>query len=294
MNPTRRSPELEQSSATTFHSSSPAGDAACTKVERAAGSTTGLIPDCLKKQTRYKVIRKLGSGGMGEVYLAEHTSMQRMVAIKVLRPGLIDDHELRRRFNNEVRAISRLSHPHVVTAHDAQIDDSSDSYLVTEFVDGFDVAQRVSRPNEPLAVDQAVRWTIQAAEGLQHALDHGLVHRDIKPQKLASDEGRCCQSRRLGLALVRDFEQTEGLTNSGTILGSVDYMSPEQASNSSSADTRSDIYSLVCTLFYMLNGSPPFSGGSIIEKLQRATPQRNGPRSSAATFRKVCKRSSAR
>ena len=119
MNPSERSQEIEQTSSTTFHESAHAADEAHTKVERVVDQNTGQIPACLKKQSRYKIMRKLGSGGMGEVYLAEHTSMQRMVAIKVLRWGLIDHHELRGRFSNEVRAISRLSDPHVITAHDA-------------------------------------------------------------------------------------------------------------------------------------------------------------------------------
>lgn len=226
------------------------------------------LPPVLANQERYRVLRELGSGGMGKVYAAEHTDMQRLVAIKVLRPDLLNDDELVQRFQNEIRATAKLSHPNVVSAFDAHTNkDEGTCYLVTELVDGCDMAEYISSYPDGVPVETACDFICQAATGLQHALDHGLVHRDIKPQNLLIDSKGNLKIADFGLAIIRD-EHSSVKTATGMILGSVDYMAPEQASRSTNADSRSDIYSLGCTLFHLLNGQAPFSGGSIVSKLQ--------------------------
>jgi WD40 repeat protein len=217
---------------------------------------------------RYEVQEMLGMGGMGIVYKAKHLMMERTVALKVLHGRLTERPEAAERFRREVKAAAGLSHPNVVTAFDA--DRAGDRhFLVMEFVEGAPLSEYV-RKHGQLPVAQACEFIRQAALGLQHAYERGLVHRDIKPQNLMlTPEG---QVKVLDFSLARFGTEpaTAGseLTDPGTVMGSVDYLAPEQADNPHGADTRADIYSLGCTLYFLLTGSPPFPEGTIVQKLK--------------------------
>jgi len=231
------------------------------------------VPPELVKHPRYRVLRLLGQGGMGAVYLAEHLVMHRRVALKTISPRFLDNPEAVGRFRREVRAAARLTHPNVVTAYDA--DQAGNlHFLVMEFVDGVSVAQYAARKG-PLPVELACAIGSQVAQGLQHAHEQGLIHRDIKPQNLMLTPKGQVKILDFGLAqFVRpeDAGTNAALTVTGTVLGTADYIAPEQTSSSRSVDIRADIYSLGCTLYFLLSGRVPFPRGTIIDKfLQHAT-----------------------
>ncbi|MFK8114281.1 MAG: protein kinase, partial [Rubripirellula sp.] len=218
----------------------------------------------------YRLISKLGQGGMGAVYKAVHTSLDKVVAIKVLASGKLHDASAIKRFQREMKAIGRVQHPNVVVAHDAgEID--GHHYLVMEFVDGFDVSELASTFGDAagrLPIGVATEIIRQAAIGIQHAHDQGLIHRDIKPSNLMLDQEGNVKVLDLGLARVdparNDALTTAGaanneLTASGTAMGTIGYMSPEQALDSTNVDPRTDVYSLGATLYKLLSGHLPFS-----------------------------------
>lgn len=223
---------------------------------------------------QYVLLDKIGQGGMGSVFKALHRHMRREVALKVLHADLADSPDSLRRFQREMRAGGKLNHPHIVPTLDAdQVGDTM--FLVMEYVPGTNLALLVGQ-NGPLSIDQALRYIAHAAEGLAHAHDQGVIHRDIKPSNLLLDEHD--QVRVLDLGLARfaadgQAQQTQ-LTGTGELLGTVDYMAPEQALSTRQADARSDIYSLGCTLAYLLTRQPPFSGESVLKRLMahRDTP----------------------
>ncbi|MCS7237262.1 MAG: serine/threonine protein kinase [Thermoguttaceae bacterium] len=219
----------------------------------------------------YVILDKLGEGGMGQVYKARHRRMGRIVALKVLPPWATDSPAAVQRFQREVEAAAKLVHPNVVTAYDAN-EANNVHFLVMEFVDGQDLASLVDKSG-PLSVAQAVDFILQAARGLQYAHAQGIVHRDIKPSNLLlSREGVV---KILDLGLVR-FEHApsegetsppDGLTKTGQIMGTVDFMAPEQSIDAKRADHRADIYSLGCTLYYLLTGKPVYPGETLVEKI---------------------------
>jgi formylglycine-generating enzyme required for sulfatase activity/serine/threonine protein kinase len=219
----------------------------------------------------YKIIRKIGQGGMGMVFLAEHQRMERLVALKVLPPSVTKHLNAVERFHREVKAMARLSHPNIVTAFDA--DEARGLHiLVMEYVDGQDLAALVKKRG-PLSVEHAVDYIVQGAKGLEYAHKRGLVHRDIKPSNFLVDtEG---QVKILDLGLARFSEQDDDgegppgmdLTGTGVVVGTVDYMSPEQAEDTKRADARADIYSLGCSLFYLISGRSMFSGDTVVARL---------------------------
>jgi serine/threonine protein kinase len=217
----------------------------------------------------YTVLDRLGAGGMGEVFKAQHRRMKRHVAIKVLPAEAVKSPENLRRFYREVQAAARLSHPNIVTAYDAS-EYGGLHYLVMEYVDGPDLS-RLLQQQGPLPVKQAVQYVIQAAQGLQYAHKHGIVHRDIKPANLLVDQEGTVKILDMGLALMRqplkDVEEdtAEALTGAGTVLGTCDYMAPEQAMEAHAVDERSDIYSLGCTLYRLLTGRVPYTGSTVIK-----------------------------
>ena len=235
----------------------------------------GQIPLALQQHARYRVIKVLGDGGMGVVYQAEHRLMARMVALKVINRRLLSNPLAVERFRREFKAAARLTHPNIVVAHDAE-EAGGLHFLVMEFVDGVSLAQYVERRG-PLPVATACFFIRQAALGLQHADRRGMVHRDIKPQNLMLTRKGQIKILDFGLArfaseeaalsgLQPTFDGLDAgiaLTQAGTIVGTPDYMAPEQGVDSSQADIRSDIYSLGCTFFFLLTGQPPFSGNSI-------------------------------
>src|SRR6478672_3223679 len=224
---------------------------------------------------KYKLLGQIGKGGMSSVYLAEHEMMRRRVAIKVLPKNRVNDSSYLERFRLEARAVAKLDDPNIVRAYD--IDNDGDvHYIVMEYVEGHDLHQTVVT-NGPLDYETAVDYIAQVANGLQHAHEMGLVHRDIKPANCLVDKHGTVKLLDLGLAkLAEDDQASLTMANEENVLGTADYLAPEQALNSHEADGRSDIYSLGCTLYFLLTGSPPFPEGSISERLlkhQTARPE---------------------
>jgi serine/threonine protein kinase/formylglycine-generating enzyme required for sulfatase activity len=214
----------------------------------------------------YDLVRRIGSGGMAVVYLARHRRMNRNVALKAIAPDSPESEVLLQRFAREVEITARLSHPNVVAALDAR-EDQGTVYLVTSYYEGGDLGRLVRRSG-PLPVRDAIRYTRAAARGLAHAHARGVIHRDVKPSNLLLDgDGRVCVAD-WGLARTRDGGPVfSRLTATGIIIGTVDYLAPEQAGQSEKADARSDVYSLGCVLFFLLVGRAPFNQGTIWERL---------------------------
>ena len=216
---------------------------------------------------KYRLLRLLGSGGMSSVYLAEHASLHNKVAIKVLPVKRVNKTSYLARFEREAQSSARLNHPHIARAFDL---DSSGAihFIVMEYIDGTDLHARVKKDG-PLPVREAADFIRQAALGLHYAHEEGLVHRDIKPANLMVDTRGHIKILDLGLALANDDEDGS-LTkeHDEKVLGTADYLSPEQARNSHLADRRSDIYSLGCTLYYLLVGRAPFANGSLAERIR--------------------------
>jgi WD40 repeat protein/tRNA A-37 threonylcarbamoyl transferase component Bud32 len=229
------------------------------------------VPPELVDHPRYRVLRVLGHGGMGAVYQAEHRLMQRTVALKVIRADLIERPGTVERFQREVRAAAQLTHPNIVTAYDAE-QAGGVHFLVMEYIEGANLAQHV-RDHGPLPVPQACIYVRQAALGLHHAFTKGMVHRDIKPQNLLLTPQGWVKVLDFGLArFVRETAapadgEAAGLTHSGAMMGTPDYMAPEQANDPHTADIRADLYSLGCTLYFLLTGEPPFPKGTLVQRL---------------------------
>lgn len=221
----------------------------------------------------YRLDEPLGAGGMGQVYRGRHRKLQQPVAIKVLSPELGWNRTAIRRFEREVRLASRVSHPNLVTALDAE-EQQGRWFLVMELVPGQDLSKLV-RQNGPLSVEQAVDCICQVAQGLQSAHDQGILHRDIKPGNLLLSETGQVKVLDLGLAISLAGDSpapnaehtTSQITGTGVGLGTIDYMSPEQAADARQVDERADLYSLGCTLFFLLTGRPPYRGANAVEKL---------------------------
>ncbi|HEX5445441.1 MAG TPA: serine/threonine-protein kinase [Pirellulales bacterium] len=217
---------------------------------------------------KYKLLDHLGTGGMSAVYLAEHIHMQRRVAIKVLPQARVHDSSYLARFYREARAAAALDHPNVVRAYD--VDNQNDThYLVMEFVEGRDL-HRLVRREGVLGYQQAADYIRQAADGLAHAHRMGLIHRDIKPANLLIDSQGVLKVLDLGLARFTDEKQASlTVAHDENVLGTADYLAPEQAVNSHTVDSRVDIYSLGCTLYFVLTGHPPFPEGTLTERLMK-------------------------
>jgi serine/threonine-protein kinase len=229
---------------------------------------------------QYVILERLGEGGMGQVFKARHQALGRVVALKVLRQEQTANLEAIERFRREVQAAAQVSHPNVVLAFDAnQVGDTY--FLVMEYVDGIDLSRLVKRSG-PLPVAEACDYLRQAALGLQHAHERGMVHRDIKPSNLlltpppasgVNPEARRRTVKLVDLGVVRMQhpvgEESRTLTQFGTVMGTPDYIAPEQARNAHLADIRSDLYSLGCTFFFLLTGKTPYPGGTLTEKLLR-------------------------
>src|SRR5262245_559498 len=233
------------------------------------GSVRPEVPDALPpelaRHERYRVVRFIGAGGMGAVYEAEHRVMQRPVALKVINRAYTANAAALERFRREVHAAARLSHPNIVTTYDAE-DAGETHFLVMEYVEGTDLG-RLVQERGPLPVDRACDYVRQAAHGLQYAFEQGMVHRDLKPHNLMLTPGGCVKILDFGLARFAGEAAPGGVTGSGMVLGTVDYIAPEQADNAHEADIRSDIYSLGCTLYHLLAGRPPFPTGTPLQKL---------------------------
>jgi serine/threonine protein kinase len=232
--------------------------------------TFTALPPELVDHPDYEIVRELGRGGMGVVYLAENTLMGRPEVLKVVgrhrleRPGVGD------RFLREIRSAANLHHPNIVTAHSAlRLGESL--VLAMEYVEGLDLA-KIVKTKGPLPIAHACSFIHQAALGLQHAHERGMVHRDIKPANLiVAREGKKSVVKVLdfGLAKVTSEGQDDSnLTREGQMLGTPDYIAPEQIRDAQSADIRADVYSLGCTLYYLLTGGPPFRGDHLWDVYQ--------------------------
>jgi serine/threonine protein kinase len=222
---------------------------------------------------KYKILQPLGRGGMGTVFLGEHVVMKHRVAIKVLPAKLAQDRSALERFRREAMAVAALRHPNIVRAHD--IDHiGSTHFIVLEYVEGITL-QALVHANGPLSIERATNYIYQAALGLQHVYEAGLVHRDIKPGNLMLEKPSNPQAPEvikildLGLARFNDRpdDQLTQVHDQGAVLGTADYLSPEQGLNSSAVDIRSDIYSLGGTFYYLLTGRTPFEGANTTQKL---------------------------
>lgn len=217
---------------------------------------------------KYKLLNHIGTGGMGSVYLAEHQVMRHRVAIKLLPSHLAAQTSYVERFHQEARAAAALSHPNIIRAFDVDQHESF-HYLVMEFVDGSDIQQIVSRSG-PLDYETAANYARQSAEGLAFAHRGGLIHRDIKPANLLVNKAGVVKILDMGLARFTDESQGSlTMAYDQKMIGTVDYLAPEQALDSHKVDARADIYSLGCTLYFMLTGDAPFPQGTIPQRLMQ-------------------------
>jgi serine/threonine protein kinase len=216
---------------------------------------------------KYKVLERLGAGGMGSVYLCEHKLMRRRVAVKVLPTAKADDPSSLERFQREARCVAALDHINIVRAYDIDQDDKL-HFLVMEFVDGSSL-QEIIKKFGPMSVERAAHYMYQSALGLQHAHEKaGLVHRDIKPGNILVD--RTGTVKILDMGLARFFHDEEDILTKKydeNVLGTADYLAPEQALDSHGVDIRADIYSLGATFYFCLTGRTPFTEGTVAQKL---------------------------
>jgi serine/threonine-protein kinase len=237
---------------------------------------------------RYLILDRIGEGGMGKVYKARHRQLHRTVALKIINPERLENKQAVERFYREIQAIARLQHPNIVWAFDAdQV--GSITYFAMQYVPGVDLGRMVKRSG-PLDVARACDFIRQAALGLQHIAENAMIHRDIKPSNLLivnlANQPSKLESGVLGTALktdlvkivdlgltrLTDTDVSEGskltaLTHHDILMGTPDYIAPEQARHGHSADIRSDIYSLGCTLYFAVAGRPPFGGVTAVEKI---------------------------
>jgi eukaryotic-like serine/threonine-protein kinase len=223
----------------------------------------------------YRILDQLGKGGMGRVYKAMHQTMNRVVALKVLAPQVVSSERAHELFVREVQAAAQLSHPNIVMAFDANEDDGR-HYLAMEYVPGLNL-ERYAKKHGPLPIGLACEIAYQTANGLQHAHEKGMVHRDIKPANLllhqeVGNETIQVKITDFGLARLQQSDSDHSQTiiaKESTVMGTPDFLSPEQAKNLHSVDIRADLYSLGCSLYFLLTGEVPFPGGSNVDKLIR-------------------------
>jgi serine/threonine protein kinase len=224
----------------------------------------------------YVLLERLGEGGMGEVFKARHRKMDRLAALKVIRSDRLGNPEAIRRFFREVQAAAALDHPNIVAAYDADEVDGV-YYFAMEYVEGKDLG-RLVKERGPLKVGKACEYMRQASLGLQHAHEKGMVHRDIKPSNLIvrhsgsshHEGGPLVKILDMGVARLEGVPTDDSgapLTQAHSVLGTPDFIAPEQASDSHAADIRSDLYSLGCTFYYVLTGQVPFPAEAAMEKL---------------------------
>ncbi len=232
----------------------------------------------------FELLEEINRGGMGIIYKARQVAMNRLVALKAIIPAKLERPGVRQRFDAEVKASARLNHPNIVMVFDTDLDGPF-PYLAMEYVPGIDLL-RLVRKNGPLAITDAVYYIRQAADGLQHAHEQGLIHRDIKPSNLMisppptkpepGKTGKLPKVKILDMGLARvmaiegEEDLEEGLTEAGIFLGTPDYVSPEQAEDARRADARSDLFSLGGALYFLLTGEVPFPGKTLVEKVRKA------------------------
>ncbi|MGH7226218.1 MAG: serine/threonine-protein kinase, partial [Gemmataceae bacterium] len=250
-------------------------------------TTLNNLPPELAEHPQYQILRELGRGGMGVVYLAKNKLMDRLEVLKVINKELLDTPGSMERFLREIRSAAKLNHPNVVAAYSA-LQMGELLVFAMEYVDGENLAQ-VVKARGPLPVVNVCHYVQQAAIGLQHAFEKGMVHRDIKPQNLIlAREGKKHIVKVLDFGLAKATQEQDldagpngvgqragvrvtrlaELTGAGQMLGTPGYVAPEQTLDAAQADIRADIYSLGCTLYYLLTGQPPYRGRNLTEILQ--------------------------
>jgi serine/threonine protein kinase len=216
---------------------------------------------------KYKVLERIGSGGMGSVYLCEHKLMRRRVAIKVLPTAKAEEPSALERFQREARVVAALDHPNIVRAYDIDQEDKL-HFLVMEYIDGSSLQEIVKR-HGPLSIARACHYIRQAAAGLHHAYQVAhIVHRDIKPGNILVDRQGVVKILDMGLArFFHDEEEILTRKYDENVLGTADYLAPEQALDSHDVDIRADLYSLGATFYFCLTGNTPFNEGTVAQKL---------------------------
>ncbi|MEO1616933.1 MAG: serine/threonine-protein kinase [Planctomycetota bacterium] len=231
-----------------------------------SGRTPAEIASVLvgEQLNQYYLEALVGGGGMGAVFRALDQTLDRTVALKVI-PFVGHDPELQRRFRNEAQNAAKLDHPRIARVFDAG-NFADWHYIVFEYIDGINLRDLV-RESGVLTLENAVLYTAQVAEALDHAAQRGIVHRDIKPSNLLVSSDGTVKLVDMGLARSDNLDLGDEMTASGVTLGTFDYISPEQAFDPRDADIRSDLYSLGCTLYFMLTGQPPYTGGTMLQKL---------------------------
>lgn len=216
---------------------------------------------------KYRLLERIGSGGMGQVFLAEHIHLRRRVAVKILPPARAKDPATLGRFYREARAAALIDHPNIARTHDIG-QEGALHYIIMEYVDGASLLEIV-RKFGPLSVDRAAHYIYQAALGLDHAHNSGIIHRDVKPGNIMVDRQGVVKILDMGLARIY-FDETDLLTlqfDDQGVLGTADYVAPEQTVDSHTVDTRADIYGLGCTFYFLLAGHPPFPQGTVAQKV---------------------------
>ena len=258
---------------------------ACLSADDVPAPVLEPLPNAAPKHAvpGFEVMEEINRGGMGVIFKARQIAMNRLVALKAINPSKLEQPGARDRFDAEVKASALLNHANIVTVFQADLDGPF-PYVAMEYVPGIDLL-RLVRKVGPLPVTDAVYYIRQAAEGLQHAFEQGLIHRDIKPSNLMVSPGPIGSAAvragklpkvkilDMGLARVVTPEGTDaepGLTQAGVFLGTPDYVSPEQAEDSQQADTRSDIFSLGGALYFLLTAEVPFPGRTLVEKVRKA------------------------